>query len=116
MIKRSTNSVVSEPPAPFAANTGVTAKFRDVDRLTSSAGICSVISQRRDGLITFAVFKMFHKLDDRGRPAEEKTSFFPASMAEAYIEHIRLTMERIEQIMETEPEVLPFGLPRPESR
>lgn len=105
------NSVVSETPqvAPFRTYTGNDAKFRDVDRLTNSAGICSVISQRRDGQFTFAVFKVFHKIGDDGRPMEDKTSFFPEEMGEAYIDHIRLTLERMAQL-KTTPEALPFPL------
>ena len=101
--------------APFRTYTGNDAKFKDVDRLTNSRGICSVISQRRDGQFTFAVFKVFHKMGERGEPVEDKTSFFPEEMGEAYIDHIRLTLERMAQLRTT-PQDLPFPLRDPGSR
>jgi len=111
MAKRSANSVVSTPaPAPFETHS---AKFRDVDRLTNSAGITSVISQRaRDGRFTFALFKVYPKVQDDGTLVEEKTAFFTEDMADGYIEHIKLTMERIEQL-KSKPELLPFEIRTP---
>ncbi len=102
----------SPPVAPFQTSGP---KYRDVDRLTNSAGICSVISQRsRDGSFTFAVFRVYNKIGEDGRTViEEKTSFFPADMADSYIEHIRLTKERIEQLRQS-PQALPFEIRRTE--
>jgi hypothetical protein len=99
--------VSAAPPVPFQTHS---AKFKDVDRLTSSAGIASVISQRaRDGRFTFAIFRTYPRAEDGGTIVEEKTAFFPEDMADAYIEHIRLTMERIEQLKRS-PESLPFDI------
>jgi len=112
MSRRSANSVVptSAPPVPFQSHS---AKFQDVDRLTSSAGIVSVISQRaRDGRFTFAIFKVYPKMLDDGTVVEEKTSFFPEDMSQAYIEHVKLTVERMAQLR-ADPQSLPFEIRTP---
>lgn len=68
--------------------------YADVDVLRNSNGLKAVISQRRsNGVFTFGVFKEYERDGQM-----HQTGFIPESMGEAYIQLVRIALERIAEI------------------
>jgi len=83
-------------------STGSAPRYHDIERLASSDGLVTVFSQRRrDGVITFAMHRMFNTTDENtGKPIEVKTAFAPEMMMEAYVAHVLLTRDRLAVLKE----------------
>lgn len=101
-----------DTPRNQDANGGPRLRYQDVEQLENSHGLLSVISQHRNGSLTFAMFKLYNRFAEDGVTVErQKTQFCPADLGPQYIEHVRLTLERIEALKKT-PGKLPFPLPK----
>lgn len=77
--------------------TGSAPRYYDIERLTSAEGLVTVFSQRRlDGVITFAMHRVFKTTDQNtGNLIEVKTAFSPEMMMPAFVSHVMLTSERL---------------------
>lgn len=75
------------------------AEFTDVDRISDAFGLVAIISKRRSGVYTFAVFREFP--DSNGQI--KKTSFVQSSLGAAYKAIVDLALERIKQLQAAEP-------------
>lgn len=103
---KSSANAISSTPVQLSSSRQA---FQDVDRLVSSAGICAIISQRsRDGTLTFGMFRVFKRQAPNGTLEEDRTSFVPEDLGNAYLEHLKMTLERI-AYLQAHPEELPFG-------
>ena len=83
--------VITGAPEPRRA--GPPPSYRDIDRIKSAEGIVAVISYRRSsGVITFGIFREYER-----DGVVEKTQFVPESFGPAYLEMVKLVIERIAQ-------------------
>jgi len=68
--------------------------YVDLDTLKNADGLVAIISQRTsNGMLTFAIFKEF----DRDG-AVERTSFISANLTQSYLDMVKLTLERVQEI------------------
>ncbi len=81
------------------------AGFQDVDTLTNSHGMVSIISQRsKTGELTFGIFRVW--TDPLGG-SQNRTSFIPESLTEAFVMLTTLTINRMKELRDQGN--LPFG-------
>lgn len=93
--------VMPDSPAAPPSRAG----FQDVDTLTNSHGMVSIISQRsKSGELTFGIFRVW--TDPLGG-SQNRTSFIPESLTEAFIDLAGLTITRMRELREGGN--LPFG-------
>lgn len=88
----------------------IRATYVDIDRLQSANGITAVLSQRRkDGKITYAIFREWPQVDDDGTTQVQRGAFMSERHIDSHMEMLRMVRERIAHF-HANPDELPFPL------
>lgn len=92
---QSLEDLALDPVATSSTRSGPPPAYLDLDKLKNADGIVSIISQRVSNRgITFALFKEFER--DR---RTERSSFIAETLRESYVSMVKLTLERIDEIL-----------------